>query len=79
MLYASELTWNGGKEVEKEHQLSINRMCRASLGAFQSTPRGIVAAESGFTPAKAHLNHRRARFAQRFHARPRGARDPRRS
>ena len=34
MLHASELTWNGGKEVEKEYQLAINRMGRASLGAF---------------------------------------------
>jgi hypothetical protein len=66
MLYASELTWNGGKEVEKEYQLAINRMGQASLGAFRSTPRGIVAAESGFTPARALLNHRRARFAQRL-------------
>ena len=41
MLYASELTWNGGKGVEKEYQLAINRMGRASLGAFRSTPREI--------------------------------------
>ena len=26
MLCASELTWNGGKEVKKEYQLAINRM-----------------------------------------------------
>ena len=76
MLYASELTWSGGKEVEKEYQLAINRMGRASLGAFQSTPRGIVAAESGFTPARALLNHRRAGFVQRLYARPRGGQGP---
>ena len=63
MLYASELTWNGGKEVEKEYQLAINRMGRASVGAFQTTLRGVVAAESSFTPARALLDHRRARFA----------------
>ena len=51
-----------------EYQLAINRMGRAPLGAFQSTPSGIAAAESGFTSTKAHLNHLRARFAQRFHA-----------
>ena len=82
ILYASELTWNGGKEVEEEYQLAINRMGRASLGAFQSTPRGIyiVAAESGSKPARAPSNHRRARFAQRLHTRPGGGgRDPRRS
>ena len=32
MLYASELTWNGRDNVEKEYQLAINRMSRASLG-----------------------------------------------
>ena len=76
MLYASELTWNGKKGVEEEYQLAINRMSRASLGAFPSTPRGIIMAESGFTPARALLDHRRARFAQRLIARPQGGRGP---
>ena len=58
MLYASEPTWNGKKEVEREYQLAINRMGRASLGAFISTPRGIVAAGGGFTPARALSDHR---------------------
>ena len=49
---------------------------RASLGAFQTTPCGIITAESGFTPARALLNHRRARFAQRLHARLGGGRGP---
>ena len=40
MLYPSELTWNGKENVEREYQLAINRMSRASLGAFQITPRG---------------------------------------
>ena len=48
----------------------------ASLGTFQTTPRGIVATESGFTPARAFLNHRRARFVQRPHARLGGGRGP---
>ena len=76
MLYTSELTWNGRNNIEDEYQLAINRMGRASLGAFQTTPRGIVAAESGFTPARALLNHRRARFAQRLYTRPRGGQGP---
>ena len=76
MLYASELTWNGGKGVEKEYQLAINRMGQDSLGAFRSTPRDIVAAESGFTPARAFLNHRQARFAQRLCARAKGGQGP---
>ena len=33
-------------------------------------------AESGFTPARALLNHRRAGFAQRLHARPRSGQGP---
>ena len=70
MLYAAELTWNGKKKVEGEYQQAINRMGRAKLGAFRSTPLGIVAAESGLTPARALLNHRQARFAQRLYARP---------
>ena len=76
MLYASELTWNGKSNVEDEYQLAINRMSRASLGDFPTTPRGIIMAESGFTPAKAFIDHRRARFAQRLITRPRGGRGP---
>ena len=76
MLYTSELTWNGKSGVEDEYQLAINRMSRASLGAFPSTPRCIIVAESGFTPARALLDHRRARFAQRLIARPQGGRGP---
>ena len=64
MLYASELTWNGQDKVEGPYQLAINRMARATLGVHQSTPRGIIMAESGVTPARALLDHRRARFAQ---------------
>ena len=51
-------------------------MGRTSLGAFRSTPLGIVAAESKFTPARALLNHRQARFAQRLFSRPRGQQGP---
>ena len=41
-----------------------------------SAPRGIIMAESGFTPARALLDHRRARFAQRLYARPQGGQGP---
>ena len=42
MLYASELTWNGRKGVGGEQQADINRIDRAGLGAFESTPLGVV-------------------------------------
>ena len=74
MLYASELTRNGRDKVEGQYQLAINRMARSTLGVHQSTPRGIVMAESGFTLARALLDHRRARFAQRLYAKPQGGR-----
>lgn len=51
--------------MEGEYQRAINRMARSTLGAFRSTPQGILAAESGLTPARALLNYRQARFAQR--------------
>ena len=72
MLYAQQLSWNGAKGTEREVQLVLNRMGRASLGVRQTTPLGIVAAESGLTPARALLNHTQARFALRLLARPRG-------
>ena len=76
MLYAAELTWNGGKNIEGEYQKAINRMGRSTLGAFRSTPQGILAAESGLTPARALLNFRQARFAQRLYARPKDGQGP---
>ena len=66
MLYAAELTWSGQKGVEGEYQRAINRMARSALGAFRSTPQGILAVESALTPARALLEHRQARFAQRL-------------
>ena len=56
--------------------MAINRMGRDTLGAFRPTPLGIVAAESGHTPARARLNHRQARFAHRLHARPKDGEGP---
>ena len=47
-------------------------MGRASLGVRQSTPIGIVTAESALTPARALLDHTQARFALRLLARPQG-------
>ena len=63
MLYASELTWSGRDNAEREYQQAINHMRRASLGAFQTTPLRIIMAESGFTPARALLDYHRARVA----------------
>ena len=76
MLYGAELTWNGKKTVEREYQDAINRMGRATLGAFRSIQLGIVAAESGFTPARALLDHRQASFTRRLHARPKDGDGP---
>lgn len=70
MLYAAELTWNGSKGMEGEYQAAINRMGRATLGVFRSTPLGTVAGESGLVPARALLDHRQARFGLRLLARP---------
>ena len=57
-------------------QRAINRMAKSTLGAFQSAPQGILAAESGLFPARALLDHRQARFAQRLLARPQGGGGP---
>ena len=68
----------GGKGVEGVYQRAISRisMGRSTLGAFRSTPLGIIAAESGHFLARARLNYRQARFAQRLHARPRNGEGP---
>ena len=76
MMYAAELTWNGQKEVEGEYQRAINRMARSMSGAFRSTPTGILAGKSGHTPARATLDHRQSRWAQRLLARPQGGGGP---
>ena len=76
MLYASELTWNGQDKVEKPYQLAISRMARATLRVHQTTSRGTIMAESGFTPTGALLDHQRARFAQRLYARPQRGQGP---
>ena len=49
-------------------------MGRSSLGVRKRTlaPIGIVTAESALPPARAHLDHRKARFALRLLARPQG-------
>ena len=78
MLYTPELTWNSQDKVEGPYQLAINRTARVTLGFQPSTPRGIIVAESGFTPARALLDHQRTQFAQRLYANPRGARAQRR-
>ena len=71
MLYASRLTWNGGKGVGGGCRLSINRMGQASLGAVRTKPRGILAAESGITTARALLDDDRADALRQFLGRSR--------
>ena len=75
-MFGAELTRNGKKGVAREYQDATNRMGRATLGAFQSTPLGIVAAESGLMPARALLDHRQAGFTRRLFARPQGGEGP---
>lgn len=78
MLYAAGPTRDGhaGVEGELEYQRVVNRMARSTLGAFRPTPLGILATESGLTPAKALLDHRQARFFRQLHARPRNGQGP---
>ena len=52
--------------MEGEYQAAINRVGRATLAAFQSTPVSIVAAESKLTPAGPVLGDRQASFAPRL-------------
>ena len=68
LLYRAELTWNGTRRVEGEAQTLTNRMGRASLMVCQTTPLGIVTAESALPPTRALLDHRQARFALRLMA-----------
>ena len=76
IMYAAELTWNGQRGVEGEYQRVINRMARSALGTFRSTPLEILAAESGHAPARALLDYRQSRLAQRLSARPRDGGGP---
>ena len=80
MLCAAELTWSGRAGVVGEYQRAIDRMARSTLGAFRSTPLGILATESGLAcaPARALLDHRQlqARLSQRLHARARNGQGP---
>lgn len=75
MLYAAELIWRG-KKMESEYQISINRMGRATMSAFRTTPPGIVMAESKLTPTKPLLDYHQAKFMQRPMARPKGHQGP---
>ena len=72
MLYAQQLSWDRSRKIEREAQVVLNRVGRASLGVRQTTPVGIVPAESGLTPARALLDHTQVRFALRLLARLQG-------
>ena len=58
--------------MERETQLVLNRMGRASLGVRRTTPLGIITAESGLTLARTLLDHRQAQFTLRLMAPPGG-------
>ena len=47
-----------------------NPFLPSTLGAFRSTPQGILAGESDHALARPLLNYRQARFAHRLLARP---------
>lgn len=67
---SAELTWRGQKEVEGEYQRAVNCMGRSTLGAFQSTPQGIVAGEWPYV-CQGATKPPPAKFTQRHYARPR--------
>ena len=77
LLYTAELTWDGRKGMEGEYVLGGHQPHgKRNPRHFQSTPRRIVTAESGLTPARAFLNRRQARFTQRYLAGLRGRQGP---
>ena len=74
MLYAAELTRKGQRGLEGEYQAAITRMGRVTLGAFKTTPGGIVEGESALTPARAFWITDRRGFHSDLLARPKGGR-----
>ena len=58
------------------HSLLVSEVWVMASSTVCPGPRGIIMAESGFTPARALLDRRRARFAQRLYARPQGGQGP---
>ena len=68
------MEWKGGHRgrVPERHRPHG----QGTLGAFRSTPLGIVTAESDLTPARALLNRHQASFAQRINARPKDGEGP---
>lgn len=64
-MYGSEVTWRGQRSVSETVQRSVNRMARASLGVFGSTPVSFLQSFGGSMPAVQRLNQRQAAFAAR--------------
>ena len=58
--------------IHPSYQRAINKMGRAIAGTFQSTPLGIVMAESKLAPAGPLLDFRQVSFTKRLLARPKG-------
>lgn len=64
-------------EGEYQSLRAINRMGRATLRVFWSTPLGIITTESSLTPAGVLPNHRQVGFTERLtHSRPTDGRGP---
>ena len=62
--------------IEKDYQRIINKMGRATTGTFQSTPLGIVMAESKLASAGPLPDFCQASFMKRLMARPKGNHGP---
>ena len=68
MMYGAEVTWRGQKSMSSAFQRGINRVTRATLGVFPSTPVAFLQAEGGSVPATARLQGRQEAFATRLAA-----------
>jgi hypothetical protein len=75
LLHSAELWWDGKVAATKQFQLAINRLARATLGCFPSTPLGPLLVEASMIPAVPLLNYRRARYAESLLGMPVDARN----
>ena len=65
LMYGTEITWRDQSFMRNGIQRAINRMSRASLGVFGSTPVGFLEAMGGSMPAVPRLKMRQAAYAGR--------------
>jgi ribonuclease HI len=65
VLYGAEVWWNEQKNREEELQKILNDMGRCITGAWRTTPTRAVIREAGLREARALLNNRQRRAAER--------------